>query len=227
MINKLVYGAGCFTLLFILTGCKQVLFHNRISEGSIEYKIEVLDSNNSMANLAPDKMTVKFKNNISFAQVIAGMGLFETDFINDEPGKKIIQMVRLFNKKYAYIADTAAINKELKKEPEYQITPTTETKKIAGYLCKKAMVKVGEGDGLSFPIYYTDKIQLENPNWSTPFKGIDGVLMGYRIKRYGMYLEFTAVKVDPATNDDNTFKLPPDYKLISKEQLDQLIKGFQ
>ncbi len=178
-----------------------------------------------MAKLAPDKMTVKFKNNVSYAQVVAGMGLFETDFINDEPDKKIIQMVRLFNKKYAYIADTAAVNKELR-NTKCLIIPTSETKKIAGYVCKKALVKT-DSNSEPFSIYYTDQIELENPNWSTPFKDIPGVLMGYRIKRYGMYLEFTAAKVEPVKNDDNTFKLPPEYKLISKEQLDQLIKGFQ
>lgn len=203
------------------------MFHNRISEGMIEYKIVVLDSNNAMAKLAPDKMTVKFKNNISYAQVIAGMGLFETDFINDEPDKKIVQMVRLFNKKYAYIADTAAVNKELNQVPKFEITPTGETKKIAGYVCKKALVKTKDGSTQLFSIYYTDQIQLEDPNWSTPFKDVPGVLMGYRIKRYGMYLEFTANKVEPVQNDDNIFKLPPEYKLISKEQLDQLIKGFE
>lgn len=180
-----------------------------------------------MAKLAPDKMTVKFKNNISFAQVIAGMGLFETDFINDEPDKKIVQMVRLFNKKYAYIADTGAINKELGKDSHFEITPTGETKKIAGYKCNEALVKSKDSSVPSFTVYYTTDIQLENPNWSTPFKDINGVLMGYRIKRYGMYLQFTADKVEPIENDDKTFKVPSDYKLITKVQLDQLIMGFQ
>lgn len=194
----------------------------------IQYKIVVLDSNNAMAKFAPDKMTVKFKNNVCYAQVVAGMGLFETDFINDEPDKKIIQMVRLLNRKVAYIADTNAINKELLKDVKFEITPTNEVKKIAGYDCKKAMVKLkGDNGGEPFAVYYTDQIQIENPNWSTPFKDINGVLMGYRIKRYGLYLEFTADKVEPVQNDDEIFKLPSEYRIITKEQIDQLIKGFQ
>jgi GLPGLI family protein len=223
----LVSGLLFLGLLFILSGCKHSMFHSRLSEGIIEYKVIVLDSNNPMAKFAPDKMTIKFKNNIAYAQVIAGMGLFETDFINDQPNKKVIQMVRLLNKKVAYTGDTAAVNKELSKMPKFIVTPTNETKVIAGYTCKKATVKSDNDKVIPFDVYYTEDIELEDPNWSTPFKDIKGVLMEYRFNRYGFYMEFTATKVEPAKNDDNLFKCPPEYKTISKEQIDQLYKSFQ
>jgi len=225
--KTLILGISAVATLFVISGCKHSLFHNRLSEGTIEYKIVVLDSNNAMAKFAPDKMIVKFKNNLSYAQVIAGMGLFETDFINDEPEKKIMQMVRLLNKKVSYIADTTAVNKELNKSPQLIVTPTSETKMIAGYKCKKANVSYKDGKLGPFDVYYTEDIELENPNWATPFKDVKGVLMGYRINRYGFYMEFTATKVDQDNIDDNQFKIPPEYKRISKEQIDELYRSFQ
>lgn len=227
MKKLLSTGLACCCLLFLLAGCNHSLFHSRIAEGTIEYKIVVLDSANAMAKFAPDKMTVKFKKNKSYAELVAGMGLFETSFINDEPDKKITQMVRMLNKKWAYIADTAAVNKELTHDVQFDITKTGETKIIAGYKCKKAIAKARDGKTPDIELYYTDDIKLENPNWATPFRSIDGVLMQYRISKYGFYMEFTAEKVEPEKIDDNVFKLPADYKMISKQQIDELYKGFQ
>ena len=180
-----------------------------------------------MAKFAPDKMTVKFKKNKSYAELVAGMGLFETSFINDEPDKKITQMVRMLNKKWAYIADTTAVNKELSHDVQFDIILTKETKMIAGYKCKKAIAKARDGKTPDVDLYYTNDIKLEDPNWATPFKSIDGVLMEYRISKYGFYMEFTAQMVEPGKIEDDVFKLPPDYKMISKQQIDELYKGFQ
>ncbi len=227
MKKILVFGVSLVALLFVLSGCKHSMFTSRLSEGSIEYKILVLDSNNAMAKFAPDKMTVKFKNNVAYAQIIAGMGLFETDFVNNEPDKQVIQMVRLLNKKVSYVFDTAAVSKDLRQSPQLVVTPEDGIKMIAGYKCKKASVSYKDNRLPAFEVYYTEDIELENPNWATPFKDIKGVLMGYRLNKYGFYMEFTADKVEPEKIDDNLFKLPPEYKRISKEQIDQLYKGFQ
>ncbi len=227
-MKKLLSTAFVFCCLaYVFTGCKHSLFHGGISEGTIEYKIVVLDSANPMAKMAPDKMTVKFKNNVSYAELIAGMGLFETSFINDEPNKKITQMVRMLNKKWAYIADTAAVNKELTHDIQFTVTETSETKVIAGYTCKKAIGKANDGKAPDVELYYTEDIKQEDPNWATPFNSIHGVLMQYRIAKYGFYMEFTADKVEPDKIDDNVFKLPGDYKMITKQQIDDLYKGFQ
>ena len=223
----LITGVTICGLILLFVGCDHGLFHSRIAEGTIEYKITVLDTANALAKFAPDKMTVKFKKNKAYAEMVAGMGLFETSFINDEPAMKITQMVRMLTKKVAYVADTAAINKELTKDLQLIITPTDETKMIAGYKCKKVTAKDKDGKFPPFDIYYTKEIKLENPNWATPFKDIDGVLMEYKISKYGFYMEFTAQQVTPDKIDDDIFTMPPEYKLISKQQIDELYKGFE
>lgn len=228
MKKTLISGVAVVALLYLSTGCKQGLFHKHNAQGTIEYRVAVMDSNNPMAKFAPDKMIVKFKDDLSYAQLIAGMGLFETDFVNDEPDRKIIQMVRLLNKKVYYIADTNAVNKELKASPKLIFTPGTETKVIAGFKCKRINVAYADNKYPPFDLYYTEDIKLDNPNWATPYKDINGVLMGYRVSRYGFYLECTATKVDMEDEvDDKLFKIPPEYKKISKEQIDELYKSFQ
>ena len=45
-----------------------------VAEGVIEYSAVAIDQANPMANMAPSKMTVRFKNNKSIAEMSAGMG---------------------------------------------------------------------------------------------------------------------------------------------------------
>lgn len=223
----LAKGLGFCLLLGFLTGCNHGLFHSRISEGTIEYKITVLDSANPLAKMAPEKMTVKFKNNKACAELIAGMGFFTTTFINDEPDRKLTQMVHLIDKKWYYTGDTSAINNELRHEAQYDVRDTSGTKVIAGYTCKKAIARSKNRQMPDVVLYYTNDIKLEQPNWATPFRGIDGVLLQYCISKYNFYMEFTADKVNPEKIDDSAFKVPSDYKLRTKKDMDDLIKGFQ
>src|ERR1035437_692720 len=87
--------------------------------------------------MAPSKMTVKFKNNLSSAEMSAGMGLFSTSFIADPQKKSLIQLVKLLNKKFSMVLNET----DLKKENELfnlEIIPSKETKMIAGYKCEIA-----------------------------------------------------------------------------------------
>lgn len=198
-----------------------------ISEGIIEYDAEVLDKNNPMADLAPDKMIVKFKDNKSSVDLSAGMGLFSTTFISDPDTKTMLQLVKLLNKKFAYIMDSTAVKKEIDSAGVITIEKTSETKTIAKFKCKKARVTFPGNTHPPYDVWYTNEINIQDPNWSNPYKEIDGVLMEYQMNRYGLAMKFTAKNVTKADVDDTSFELPDEYKLISKEEMDELFKAFQ
>lgn len=172
--------------------------------------------------MAPDEMTIKFKDNRSRAELLAGMGMFQISFINDEPGKKIMQLVREASKKMACVMDTLAVNKDLEHDVQFKITETSDTLTIAGYKCHKALAKSVDGKAPDCELFYTDDIKLDNPNWATPFKAVKGVLLKYRLNKYGVYMEFTAEKVASEKVDDEMFRMPADYKIVPKQQIDEL-----
>lgn len=214
-------------LLLFISGCSPS-DEKYISEGIIEYDAVVVDQSSPMASVAPDKMTIKFKDNKSYAEVTAGFGLFSTSFIANPENLTTIQLVKLFNKKFAHIADSVAINKEKSVSPKIKITPTKETKIIAGYKCKKVIISFEDTVQSSNSLYYTDEINFKNPNWNVvPFYELEGVLMEYQVKRYGLEMKFTAKSVTKTSIEDDLFELPNGYKLISQEEMDQLFQGFQ
>jgi GLPGLI family protein len=197
-----------------------------IAEGTIEYAASVVDQSNPMAGMAPSKMTIKFKNNKSCAEMSAGMGLFTTSFISDPEKKSLIQLVKLLNKKFSMVMNEAA----LKKENELfnmEIIPSKQTKIIAGYKCEKATVHYKAGDFTDFDIFYTKELNIKNSNFANPFYMIDGVLMEYQMTKSGMEMKFVATSVKKEDIDDSVFELPADYKLISSEEMNTMLLGLQ
>jgi GLPGLI family protein len=197
-----------------------------VSEGVIEFEATAVDPNSPMADLAPNKMVVKFKNNRSVAEMSAGMGLLNMLIVADYNNKTVTQLIKLLNKKYVSIASAEEINKELTTS-KMRIQKAQETKLIAGYKCKKAVISFDDNSHPPFDVFYTDEIELEKPNWSNEYNEIDGVLMEYQLKRYGLELRFTARRVAKANIEDSEFETPSDYKIISQKELEELFQGMQ
>ena len=226
MKKRLFYSLIAFVCLSLWVSCGPPVDEGFISEGMITYDAEVLDTESPMASLAPSKMTIKFKDNKSAAEMSAGMGLLTTSFISDPGPKTFTQLIRLMNKKFSVIQNST----EIKKENELfnlEIVPTKETKMIAGYKCIKAKVHYKGGEPSDYDVYYTAGLNIKNPNFANPYYMIDGVLMEYKIKKFGLEMKFTASSVVKQPVEDATFELPKDYKQISQEEMTELFVDFQ
>ncbi|MBL7893275.1 MAG: hypothetical protein JNL63_11645 [Bacteroidia bacterium] len=225
MRRYLIYSV-CLLFLVTVMACGRGSNGKVVSEGIIEFEASAVDPNNPMADLAPNKMVVKFKDRRSVAEMSAGMGLLTMSFVSDYNNKTVTQLVKLLNKKYASVANADDIQKEISNS-KLRIQKTNETKLIAGYRCKKATISYEDNSRPPFDVYYTEEIELEKPNWGNEYNEIDGVLMEYQLKRYNLELRFTARRVAKSTIEDSDFETPGDYKLISQKELDDLFVGMQ
>ncbi len=225
MKNRLIQSISVFLLLFVLGSCGEGI-GKAADEGTIEYTASVVDQNNSVATLAPSKMIIKFKNNKSCAEMSAGMGLFSTSFISDPEKKTLTHLVKLLNKKLSLVQNAADISKE-NATYKFQLTPLKETKMIAGFKCNKAHVKIDDDFQTEFDIFYTSELKINEPNFANPFHMIEGVLMEYQMKKFGLEMKFTAKSVKKEDIDDTTFELPPDYKPVSAEEMNLLFESLQ
>ena len=219
----LVAILSVFILFFL--GCGHI-DEKFISQGTIEYDASAVDQENPMASMAPSKMIVKFKNNNSCAEMSAGMGLFTTSFVCNSQTNSLTQLVKLLNKKFALVLNAGELKKE---NDEYgiEVIPTSETKVIAGYKCLKAHIKSKDKSCSDFDVFYTQDLDLQNPNFANPFYMIGGVLMEYQLKKFGIEMKFTAKSIKKENIDDSIFDLPMDYKKVSKNEMDTFLKGLQ
>lgn len=215
----------CIILLaFFASSCKYAN-PKYIKEGVIEYDVKPVDESNPMAGLAPGKMTVKFKDNMLVAEM-STMGVFTTTFIFNPVKKNLIQLVKVFDVKQACIDDEKSIAEE-NKNYELVFEETNEKKEIAGYKCKKVVATMADDPSKTFDVYYTEELNINNPNANTPYDKLKGMLMQYRLKKFGLELEFTAKGVEKEKISNEEFELPAYYKVISKKEMDEFFKSLQ
>ncbi|NUM49644.1 MAG: hypothetical protein HUU48_00890 [Flavobacteriales bacterium] len=217
---SILYFLFLSLLIALISGCGKKFSSN--SEGVIEFEVTYpkMDPSHFMLDFLPKSMEQRFKNNTFITELSAGMGMFRTCFIIDCNDKKFTHFVKLINKKYILTLNEEGVNEMNQIMPTYIVTPSSETKEIAGYLCKKATVTV-ENSGEVFDIFYTDEIDIDEPNWATQYSEIKGVLMEYQLEKYGLCMRITAKNVSFGSVEDNSLKQPEGYQHVSIDRMDK------
>jgi GLPGLI family protein len=106
------------------------------------------------------------------------------------------------------------------KEEPGNITYTEEKKTIAGYACKKALVKGDQGD---MEMWYTEEISI--PAGAKMWNNLKGVPMEFSTSQMGMSMKYTATSVEPGKVDKKDFEIPAEYKLVTQQELQQMMSG--
>lgn len=213
-----------FTSCGLFHSCSDGLFGKKIKEGIIEFKAEPVNAKESMAMWAPDAMEVKFKDGMWTAGLEAGMGAMRMDFISDPDNKQFISLVSFLGK-FSSVMEMDEIKSTNYYFSDYDVSYPGDKKQIAGYDCEKAVLKFKDGSP-SKEVWFTKDIEVKDANWSNAYYKVDGVLMDYNLKKFGLELHFTATSVQEATIDPSVFEIPTDYKLKPNDELEKMMSGF-
>lgn len=179
-----------------------------------------------MLGMMPKDMKMKFKNNNTIGELKTGAGVFTTKFISNENNRNLFHYLKLVNKKYGLILDSADIYSSYAKKPDdMKLVPSDSTKMIAGYKCKRIDI-VFEDPKKNFTIYYTDEIGIKDPNWCSPFHEISGVLMEYNISQYNIEMHLTAKSVTATEISNDEFSIPTEYEKISQAEMEAKFTDF-
>lgn len=203
------------------------------SEGEIHFDVSYpkLDKDNFMKDFLPKKMLLKFKDDRVSNTLSAGMGMFQFGMISDIENQQLVRTAKLINKKYALNLHNEEVFNALNKEAAYDIQFTDETKKILGFDCKKIVVTIKDGSNDTFSAYYTDKINIENPNWFNQYSPVKGVLLEYEYEKYDMRMHMVATKIHFKELEENAFEVSEKYLDINEEKMDkemvELFGSFQ
>lgn len=230
ILSKKVRGFALFILLLTsLIACKN-LTTKEIDKGTIEYEISYPNpSEVTMSmDLMPKTVTYKFNQHKTCSEISAGMGALKTIVLTDFEKQNIIQTLNLLGKKYKVEFDKADIDSMNNAETAVKMDITDEVKKIAGYDCYKVKCSTKDSNGalINYEVYYTKSIKAPHVNWFGMYKNIDGMLMEYRVKRYGITMNFKAKTVSPDGADDSAFQLEGEYKDIPAAEMDGYFKMY-
>jgi hypothetical protein len=190
-------------------------------EGVITYNITYPDNKftESQMKMFPKILTVSVKGSKARTELNTSMG--NQISINDYTEKTVINLLDMMGQKFAIKKTSADIEKEIAKEPVAKVNITNETKTIAGYSCKKAIVTTEQdGEKTTYEVYFTNEIGGKGANFDNPlYKDIDGVMMEFLMKTPQFTMKFTASSVEKKSVASSQFEIPADYKLTTEEEL--------
>lgn len=98
-----------------------------------------------------------------------------------------------------------------------KIERTGETKKIAGYNCKKAIATIVDEEtkeSIKVEFWFTEEINAGTTN--LPFKG---TMMEYVMNIEGMSLQFTITAISKEAVSASVFNIPEGYQIMTPEQM--------
>jgi hypothetical protein len=208
--------AGCSLL-----SCSSGLLSSRIDEGVIEYALTFpgYDPNGIMAGMLPERTTLTFSEGKQLAELSAGMGVFRTSMVADNSQHSLQYHMSLMSKKIVselMTRDLEAIHKGISKP---YILHTADVDTIAGYPCKRAVAIFDRMDLPEVDLWYTEAIDMDDPNWFGPFAEVPGVLMRYEMVQYGLRMHLDAISVTPGKVDGTQFDTRAEYERVAPEVL--------
>ncbi|HAP02415.1 MAG TPA: hypothetical protein DCQ93_10910 [Bacteroidetes bacterium] len=193
------------------------------TEGSIKYKMSVsgVDDPQSSAMLQNMMMTFYIKNGKTATEM--DMGFVKNKTIEVDENNYVLLMEMMGNKyKVTMNKPQMEARKNMPKDSDYEITVTNDTKVIAGYNCKKAIIKMNK-DNQTFYAYFTDEIKSAASQSNSYYGKINGMLLEYSFGEKGMTMTMTAdsISFDPVSDD--VFTVPATgYTEMSLDQLKKL-----
>ncbi len=194
-------------------GCSRSPFDG-LQEGKVIYDVTVEDGNSNamMAAMAPSEAITYFGDNKTCTVMKMAMNMMEMRLITDSKNYNHTVLFSGMGNKVALKLDKEQVDKNFADRVELQVRHTSETKEIAGVTCKQVIIT--DSTNHTYPVYYTDEISVNSPNWSSPFKEIDGLLMEFSVNIGGLVLNLKAKEIVNTKNEQAFFEIPEGYKII-------------
>lgn len=208
-------------LILLMLGCKKQKQEGVFESGKIEYRITYLENNLTTISptMLPKKMKLEFNQDYSTNVIEGFMGVFKLNNVTYFKHKRCSTLLEVLNKNYVYLGKRGDEMCCFESMDDMSVDYTNETKNIAGLNCRKAVVTMRHTDE-KFDIYYTNEINLSNPNVSNPYKKINGVLIDFQLSLSGLKMKFTAENFEGLMN--NSMKEPAFPKNSNKVTRDQM-----
>lgn len=192
-------------------------------EGVVQFKIDYINLPAEMAgmeSMLPTDMTTYVKDGKVRSEqktMITG----EQIIIVDAETNYTVTLMNLLGNKIALEITPEEAEKSSQESANINIEYVDGTKEIAGYTCKKALIRSPD---LPEPVvaYYTEEFKAQTQH---DLGGIKGFPMEYVVSAEGIQMRFYVVSIDKQTVSDDLFIIPDGYKKMSQKELQQLYGG--
>ena len=163
-------------LLLLFINSTSSFAQKTISEGILSYTILIEHTDKIKGNIDSATSIVYLKGDLSRTDLIDALGS-ETAIVDAKTGNAVI--LKQYNGQKLMVSLTRENwNDKYSRYDGMVFQPTTETKEIAGYSCKKTIAQLK--NGASFSVYYVPGISVFNKEYDPIFKRLPGLPVQYR-----------------------------------------------
>ena len=195
-----------------------------IDQGEIHYNIDYIGNFGSVPKeFMPKNLVVSFKNDKILFEMVSGFGNSGIRNLSN-PEKKIFDTYfSLFTLKYFYSAEPGELFPGFDAMDGMILKKTSKSSVICGFNCKNMEVTFPSSREKVYEVWYTNEIKVKNPNASTPFNQIDGVLMSFFFFLGPTELHFNAETVYKKEIPDITFERRDKFIRVSRDDINKFI----
>ncbi len=198
-------------------------------KGVINYKISYsgMEIDPAMSAMMPKIATLTLKGNMSKFEISMGQMGSQMQIIN-AGDRTVTSCMDMMGQKFYYVETEEEINEGDEGDADVSVEIKDETKEIAGYECKKAVITVNEsGEDMIFTVYFSEEIGSPSMNFDNPyFKEVPGAMLEFEIETgQGMRMKMEATSVDKKNVSDSEFEVPEGYVKKTAAEIKQMYGG--
>jgi hypothetical protein len=224
-MRNVVISVAFFVVILIGFSCK-----NRgskgISEGAIHYSIVYEGDLGFPREVLPRTLVISFKQNKILFEMLSIFGNSGIINLSNHEDKIYDIYLSFFASRYYYEAAEGELFPGFDDMSGLEIRKTDKTMEICSFHCKHAEITLPFDRNNVLNVWYTDEIDIKNPNHGTPFKEIEGVLMDFFFYFGETKIYFTAENVYSKRLNDNIFSRRNNYERVTREEINELITSI-
>jgi len=207
-------------LVSVFYSCKEKQEKGIYKQGRLDYKIVYLNAKdaNYDPSFLPKKMTLQFNQDYSINLIDGFMGLFKLGNITYFKNRRVKTHLKVLDKNYTFDGKRNEMMCCFDCLGDMILKEDT-TKMIIGGLVSKRVEVSFKNSNNHYDIYYTNEIDLSNPNSTNPYRRINGVLTEFRLIMGPYLMEFTATKFNPDLAPTGEMSVPDDAVKVNREQM--------
>ena len=195
--------------------------------GTVVYDVKTVgDVPEQAAAMMPTESTMKVTSDKMIQVMHSSMMDIKT--INDATAQVSNMLMDMMGQKLN-IRNTAAQLADQRKKAGMEITIklAPETKTIAGYLCKRAIMtmKSNQTAEQNYDVYYTEDIDVSRFTWGNLFPTVNGLPLEFSMNQGPFTIKMTAKSVKKETIPESEFVIPTDFKQVTQDDLQTIFGG--
>ena len=209
-----------FSVIILLVSCGEKRNEGIYDQGRLEYKIKYLNAeeDNYDPSFLPKRMVLEFNQDYSINNIDGFMGFFKLGNMTSFRNHKVKTYLKVLDKSYAFIGGRNDMMCCFDCMEGMRMKKDTTSYTFAGLKSKKVTVSFKDSDE-TFDIYYTDEINLDNPNITNPYSDIDGVLTKFRLVMGPYQMQFTATKFNPEYTPKGRMEIPDQATIVNRPEM--------